>query len=228
MRVCKTFFCLFCIPTVHLAARKQSFRPNLVRPLSRRTAKAIEVFMLLLALAFLPITRAWAQTYPVTDSFSGTGALSGNWTNTNPIWEMFVPLEQNGGTANPSVGAEQGLAIYSGAAFTSDQYAQARFTTFSNSDDTAVCVRMDGTGDGICYAPNVGLMWRLVNGAWAYTLSADCPNAANGDTIKIQVVGGTYTCIDVTTGVSASAVDTTSSLVSRVFWLTKDTGPAPP
>jgi hypothetical protein len=42
-------------------------------------------------------TSSWAQLYPVTDAFSGTGALSANWTSTTTTQDPYVALAQASG-----------------------------------------------------------------------------------------------------------------------------------
>jgi hypothetical protein len=151
-------------------------------------------------------------SYPAADTFSGYGALSANWTNTTSADQGYVPLSQSGGTVALSVLGQQGLAIYTGTSFTSDQYAQAKFVTHSSAaGSTGVCVRMDAAGSGVCYLGDWGLIYALANGAGTHRIASGCPVPASGDTIQLLVVGTTYTCTDVTTGVSTSATDTTYS-----------------
>ena len=151
-------------------------------------------------------------TYPAVDTFSGSGALSSNWTNTTSAGQGYVSLAQNAGTVAPSVSGQQGMAIYSGISFTNNQYAQAKFVTHSSAaGSTGVCVRMNAAGSGVCYLADWGLIYSLANGAGTYPITSGCPIPASGDTIQLLVVGTTYTCADVTTGVSASATDATYS-----------------
>ncbi len=151
-------------------------------------------------------------TYPAVDTFSGSGALSANWTNTTSTGQGYVSLAQNAGTVTPSVSGQQGMAIYSGISFTNNQYAQAKFVTHSSAaGSTGVCVRMNAAGSGVCYLADDGLIYALANGAGTHSISSGCPIPASGDTIQLLVVGTTYTCVDVTTGVSASATDATYS-----------------
>lgn len=173
------------------------------------------VSRLLLPLSlFLTSAAGWATTYPVTDSFSGSGALSPNWTNTTAAGEEYVALAQTSGTVAPSVSDEQGLAIYSGATFTNDQYAQATFVknSWGEGGSTGVCVRMSGSGSGVCYLAEYGVIYALVDGAGSYGIANDCPIPSTGDTMQLIVAGVTYTCKDVTTGASASGNDGRYSL----------------
>ena len=138
--------------------------------------------------------------------------MSSNWTNTTSAGQGYVSLAQNAGTVAPSVSGQQGMAIYSGISFTNNQYAQAKFVTHSSAaGSTGVCVRMNAAGSGVCYLGDWGLIYSLANGAGTYPITSGCPIPASGDTIQLLVVGTTYTCADVTTGVSASATDATYS-----------------
>ena len=91
MRACRAFFCLLCIPITRPSVWGKSLRTDFLElPRSAKNVKAIEAFVLLLVLAFLPTTLAWAQNYPVLDTFGGSGALSSNWTNTTATAETYV------------------------------------------------------------------------------------------------------------------------------------------
>jgi MBG domain (YGX type) len=147
--------------------------------------------------------------YPVTDAFSGSGALSASWTNTTS--SSYVALAQASGTAVPSVSGKQGLAIYTGVTFTSDQYSQVKFVTHTSlNDSTGPCVRMNAAGSGICWIADSGQIYRLFAGSGTHRV-AYCAIPASGDTLQLSVVGTTYTCTDVTTGVHASGTDSTYS-----------------
>jgi hypothetical protein len=151
-------------------------------------------------------------SYPITDAFSGTGALSSNWTNTSA--SGYVALAQASGKVVPSVASDEGLATYTGATFTSDQYSQAVFVTHVGSgNDTGLCVRMDTSGNGVCWYPDDNAVGRIINGAWSNGVgpSGTCPVPASGDTVKLSVVGQAYTCTDVTTGATASGSDNNPS-----------------
>ena len=151
-------------------------------------------------------------TYPAMDTFSGSGALSGDWTNTTAARQGYVSLVQSSGTVVPSVPGQQGLATYTGISFTNDQYAQAKFVTHPSAPgSTGVCVRMNTAGNGVCYLADYGLLYSLANGAGLSIIASSCPVAASGDTIQLLVVGTAYTCTDVTTGRSVSATDSTYS-----------------
>src|SRR5947208_16872289 len=128
MHACTSFFCLSCIATSCSFPRKQSFWAAITR--TRRAPKivnAIASLLFLLAITFLPVTQAWAQAYPVVDTFSGSGALSSNWTNSTGTDQTHVPAARFNGTVVPSVAGQTSLVTYTGSAFTRDQYAQVQF-----------------------------------------------------------------------------------------------------
>jgi hypothetical protein len=209
MHACTAFFCLFRIPATRLSASGQSFKIGLPKVLGViKIAKTIEALLLLLVFGVLLTTPGWATTYPVTDSFNGSGSLSSNWTNTTATGQPYVAVARNSGMVGLSVPGQQGLAIYSGATFANDQYAQATFINPSSasSDATGVCVHMSADGTGVCYLAAYGVIYALTNGVGSYGIG-DCPIPSSGDTIQLKVVGSTYTCTDVTTGASASGND---------------------
>jgi hypothetical protein len=149
---------------------------------------------------------------PVTDAFSGSGALSSNWTNTTSTAETYVTAAQASGTVVPSVSGQHSLATYTGVTFPTNQYAQVVFVTHSSAGgSTGPCVHMSTTGNGYCYLGDEGIVYLLTNGTGSNGVVAGCPIPASGDTIKLSVVGTTFTCTDVTTGISASATDSTYS-----------------
>jgi hypothetical protein len=154
------------------------------------------------------------SSYPVTDTFSGTGALSSNWTNTTASGSYgYVPLAQAGGTVVTSRSGYWGLATYTGVTFTNDQYSQAKFVYHTSglaTMATGPCVRMNTAGNGICYFPDEGQM-RVLNGGTETTIIVSCPVAAAGDTVKLSVTGTTYTCTDITTGATASGTNSAYS-----------------
>jgi hypothetical protein len=166
---------------------------------------------MLLILILLLTAAGRGAVYPVTDTFPGSGILSSNWTdlaNTNP---GYVLLQQANSAAVPSVAGAQGMAIYTGATFTNDQYSQINFVSqvASSGSSTGPCVHMSGTGNGVCYLADIGLLYLLTGGGGAGDINSSCPIPANGDTIQLSVVGTTYTCTDLTTGASSSTTDST-------------------
>src|SRR5579862_5087516 len=163
----------------------------------------------ILLLPILLLTApAFSATYPVTDTFSGSGPLSSNWTGTTAPNQGYVPLQQITGSVVPSVAGEQGLAIYSAATFTSDQYSQVKFVARgAGGSSTGPCVHANAAGDAVCYLADIGQIYLLLAGGGVGAIAGGCPNPAAGDTIQLAVVGTIYTCTDITTGASASGTN---------------------
>ncbi|MDQ2832575.1 MAG: DUF6067 family protein [Acidobacteriota bacterium] len=155
-----------------------------------------------------------ASGFPVTDSFSGSGALSSNWTNTSAnagLSYPFVPLMQASGTAVPNTAGHRGLELYTGATFPNDQYAQVKFVYHSagSGSGTGPCVRMSIGGGGVCWLVDSNVVYTMSSGAfYGPNIIAGCPVPSAGDIVKLSVAGTTYTCTDVTTGTSASGNNT--------------------
>jgi hypothetical protein len=163
-----------------------------------KIVRAIEALALLLVFMTFATTPGSATTYPVTDSFSGSGTLSSNWTNSTAAGG--VALAQSGGTVGLSVSGQHGLALYTGTTFANDQYAQTTFVNHSSAGGaTGVCVRMNAAGNGVCYMADYGLIYAMVDGAASYNIATGCPIPSSGDTIRLTAIGVTYTCKDVTT-----------------------------
>jgi hypothetical protein len=211
MHTCTAFFCLFCIPTTRSSARGHSLRSGFPEVLRlTKNVKVIEAFLLLLVLAFLPVTQVWARSYPIVDTFSGLGALSSNWTNTTGTIETYVAAAQVGGVAVPSASGQQSLVTYTGATFHNDQYAQVRFVTHSSvGGSTGPCVRMDVAGNGVCYLVDYGVIYLLIGRGGSNGIVSRCRIPASGDIVQFLVQETTYICTDVTTVVSASDTDGT-------------------
>jgi len=172
----------------------------------KQSVKMLLAFLVLLAVP------SWAQSYPATDSFSGSGALSASWTQAAPTGLSYPPValvRSSGtvvpGTASPPTTYPWGLALYSGETFNSDQYAQAVFVTHSTAGGrTGPCVLMSSVGSGYCYSGDDGVVHGYSDTIYDTIPVTGCPIPASGDTIKLSTVGTTLTCTDVTTGVSAS------------------------
>ena len=146
------------------------------------------------ALLVMLTTPVWAATFPVTDTFSGTGPLSSNWTNTTAPNQGYVPIHQTSGEAILATPGHQGLAIYTGANFTNDHYSQVKFLThLATSSSTGPCVRMNVAGDGVCYLADTGHIYLLLAGGGVFPIGSPCPIPSSGDTIQLSVVGTTRT-----------------------------------
>jgi len=93
--------------------------------------------------------------------------------------------------------------------FASDQYSQVKFVSHTlNTDSTGPCVRMSAAASGVCWIADSAKIYVLTAGSGVRSV-VTCPLPASGDTLQLSVVGSTYTCTDVTTGLYASGTDTT-------------------
>jgi hypothetical protein len=155
--------------------------------------------------------------YPVTDTFSGSGALSSNWTNMTAAAQTGlsyppVPLVQSSSEAVPTPPAltanSWGWEVYTGAPFSANQYSQVVFVAHNAAGGgTGPCVRMSPSGQAYCYVADDGDIVEFSNGVWYTTILSTCPVPASGDTIQISAVGTTVTCQDVTKGTSANVTN---------------------
>ena len=142
--------------------------------------QSMKILLVFLALLAVP---CWAQSYPATDTFSGSGALSSNWTQTAPTGLSFPPvaLLRSSGTVVPAPPAltsnSWGLAFYSGEAFNNDQYAQVKFVAHSTAgSNTGPCVLMSSVGSGYCYAADDGQVRGFSNSLWDTTPVTAAPS----------------------------------------------------
>ena len=160
--------------------------------------------------------------YPVTDTFSGSGALSSNWTNMTAAAQTGlsfppVPLVQSSGEAVPTPPAltsnSWGWEVYTGAPFSANQFSQIVFVAHNSAGGgTGPCVRMSPAGESYCYIADDGAINEFSNGVWYTTILSTCPVPASGDTIQLSAVGTTITCSDITKGTSANVTDSS-------YWL---------
>ena len=160
--------------------------------------------------------------YPVTDTFSGSGALSSNWTDMTAAAQTGlsfppVPLLQSSSEAVPTppalTGTSWGWEVYTGAPFSANQYSQVVFVAHNAAGGgTGPCVRMSPGGESYCYIADDGAINEFSNGVWYTTILSTCPVPASGDTIQLSAVGTTITCSDITKGTSANVTDSS-------YWL---------
>lgn len=136
-------------------------------------------------------------TPPVSDTFSGSGALCSAWTQTSA--SGFVPLVRSSGFAVPNTSSSQGMAVFTGASFSSVQYSQAALT-WQSGNYSGVCVGMSVSGTGACYFPNIGDVYSVLNGSGVGSIVTGCSSLPSGNTVKLDVASGpTYTVTDITT-----------------------------
>jgi len=142
-----------------------------------------------------------------SDSFPGVGPLSSNWTQaTNTGDPAIVNITQSNGQAT-SGASGHGVAYYTGGTYGANQFAQATFPVAGGYEGLLVRASTNYTTPG-------GYLWAasakaIYLSGTSNFITAGCPTVSTGDTLRLSVSGSTVTCLNVTTGVSASAVDTT-------------------
>lgn len=136
-------------------------------------------------------------TLPVTDSFTGSGALSSCWTQSTVSGD--VPLVRSSGVVIPNTASSQGQATFTGVVFsTTVQYAQAKLV-WAAGNYSGVCINMTVAGTGACYLPNLTAVAGFTAGSYTGNIIAGCAALPSGDVVKLSVTGGTGTVTDVTT-----------------------------
>lgn len=131
-----------------------------------------------------------------SDSFSGTGSLSSNWTSpVSGFTGVFVhEIAQAAGVAVDNYAWSYGAALYSGTTFPNDQYAQVTVQSIGpDSGVPGICVRATVSGNGYCWG------WASPSGvaivqAGVSTYATSCTAPTAGQTMKLGVHGSTVTC----------------------------------
>ena len=172
--------------------------------------------LILLLLLAAPV---FAQT-TVTDTFSGSGALSSNWTNSSVAG--YVACHQFSGNAAPASSTSQCIESYTGASFTNNQYSQFVTNGTLSGNATSPGVRFDTAGNGYVFSPVFGL-YKLTAGTGSVQLAA-CQPASNGDLLYISAVGTTITGTDITTGNTCSATDSSYTTGQPAIYLDNRNG----
>jgi hypothetical protein len=132
---------------------------------------------------------------PVTDNFSGSGALSTCWTQSSDTVD-FVPLVRSSGVVVPNTTGAQGQATFTGVVFGATQYAQAVIVWV---DKSGICVSMSVAGTGACYIPHDNVVASFTNGSYVGNMLSGCSSLTSGHTAKLAIASGIYTVTDVTT-----------------------------
>lgn len=136
-----------------------------------------------------------AYTLPLfTDSFSGSGALSGSWTNIG-VGSFTGTCVQASGVADSSTGTNCIAFINIGGFSATSQSIQATLT----GSWSGLALNMDATGKGVYYqqSPAPDKIYTLAAGVKT-TLATCSGGSAGGHTIKMIVSGTTYSVYDVT------------------------------
>jgi len=145
-----------------------------------------------------------------SDNFSGTGALSANWTVVTA--SGYTSLARVSGQAQSSPSGTKGLAIYTGGTFGPDQQSQATWGVSSDGGATGVCVRMNASGNGYCWIVQARTIYLITGGGGVTALTTSCPSTALTGIVRLSVSGTTLTCANIVGGFpTAGAVSVTDS-----------------
>lgn len=163
-------------------------------------------------LLLLCSTWASAQTCTgVSDTFSGSGALnSSNWSQWSGV-SGYGTLNQVSSTAQPSAPSTQGAAEWTGTIFTADQCSKV-VVSATLTGSTGPIVRSDNSGNSYLWFILTNSIYKLTAGAGSL-ITSSCPNVTTGDTIILGATGTsttTLTCLDVTSGLISTGVDSSS------------------
>lgn len=125
-----------------------------------------------------------------TDDFSGTGALSGDWSQ---AYDWPIPARVSDQIKGNSAGNQ--LARYTGTLFSSNQFASLRVT--STSDSLAPCVRVQSTSNsGYCAKlinhPSYFAIIKIESGVES-SIKLVWDTVSVGDVIGISISGTTIT-----------------------------------
>jgi len=146
-----------------------------------------------------------------SDSFPSTGPLSSGWAQTTSTNDpLFGPITSSAGTAT-SGATHHGVAFYTGGSYASDQFSEATIPTLGGYNGLIVRGSVAYTA-GYLWSTSDKAIYNIPNlqsNTSPTFITASCPTVAAGDKIRLTAVGSTITCLDVTTGVSVSATDTT-------------------
>jgi len=176
---------------------------------------------LLLLLFLLTAGPAVAQT--LTDEFSGSGALSDNWTN------VQTNCVRSAGKAVPAVAGKSCIAIYTGTTFPADEYVEFTLTTTScagGSDSTALTL-YDNTQTGYVWFPCHNDIYIVAKSSGVGPVGSytSCPVVHSGDRLRFQRVGNNLSCIDKTTGEFFTGFDNTHpQALSPGMWIDQTAG----
>jgi hypothetical protein len=143
---------------------------------------------------------AWQPNPPIKDSFSGSGSLGTNWTNTYGTWGE----SNNQAYSTANAGAGYASAVNTSSNFVPNQYAQAQvFNVASGSLVIGVGVRMSSTtlAGYLCYSDGpsaVGgtTVLAAVNGSGSGEAIGSGPGLPNGDYLMASAVGDQIACYD--------------------------------
>lgn len=113
------------------------------------------------------------------------------------------------GALSPSGGI--GFAVLTGVSLPDNQSARFLIDGDSGFDVgiSAVCIRMDTSGNGYCYLIGQATAYVLTTGNGGATPVTGCPPRVGGHIYELSAVGVTLTCKDLTAGSSTTGMDST-------------------
>lgn len=148
--------------------------------------------LLILALFAAPFLNA--QT--VTDTFSGTGVIgSPNWTTS--VCSGYSTLSKTSGLVQATTASTQGIIVYTGQPFSSNQGGQVLIpaTVGSAGDTTGPIINMDTTCTGYIWVLANNTVIHLINGSFHDAApSAICPSVVAGDSPQLYRSGNDLHC----------------------------------
>jgi hypothetical protein len=145
---------------------------------------------------------------PYSDNFAGSSgaALNSCWT-TSTASGIQAPQVNGSNAVQGPVSFAFAMAVMNGATTPANQSAQVHvLNLFANL--WGPVVRGSVSGNGYIWVPFYGNVAVITAGSVGGSIGG-CPTVSIGDTIKLSVSGSMITCLNVTTGISSSAIDTT-------------------
>lgn len=143
------------------------------------------------------------MSLPAQEPFTGTGALSGSWTQVG-FSAQTLARNTNQGKATAADGLHDILAFWNADAFANDQYAQAVYVSGGalGTNYAYLVVRGSGTGnafvgylfftDSTSGLDHTGII-RYGANETPTTISTITTTVANGDLLRVEVSGTTLT-----------------------------------
>ena len=120
--------------------------------------------------------HATGDTVTFLDSFSGSGALSGNWSVVSAATPYGGTIVQASGVAQNSASYKNVTEIVTGISFPRNQFAQNTVVTRTNGQ-TWLCILMDTSGNGYCaYGASI---WKATAGTLANLGGSGAPAAGD-------------------------------------------------
>lgn len=150
----------------------------------------------------------------VKDCFTNVqDPISGNWTVGTA--SSYSSVQSTGAGAAASPITAYGFAIYTAGSFASTQDSTFVLNGTGSLGITGICIRCDTSGNGYLWIIALGTIYRIDAGAGtALSMSGACDGhtgGQEGNHLKFSASGTTLTCLDIETGISQTATDSTYS-----------------